>query len=342
MRATVLFLVSVSVTIGVSKPAHAQPAPDFYAGKQITLIVGAGAGGAYDQMGRLMARHLGRHIPGHPTIIVQNMPAAGSMVATNHIYATAPKDGTVIALVQRAMMLARLTNPAGARFDIEKLGFIGSLNSETSVTVAWHTAPHKNARDLLDRELIVGANAGADPETTPKIYNALLGTKFKIVTGYTGTTEINLAIERGEVQGRADWAYTSLKATKPDWLRDKKITLLMQGALHSEPELVDVPNALDLVRNEDDRKVMELYFTQKTVARPVIAPPGIPAERLALLRRAFVALARDQEFLSEAIRTGVEVGPISGDEVTRVVGLIAATPADIAERFARATGHSTP
>jgi hypothetical protein len=324
------------VIVGWTHAVSAQPAPDFYAGKQITMIVGAGVGGAYDQMARVMARHLGRHIPGSPTIIVQNMPAAGSIAATNYLFGSAPKDGTVIAVIQRSMMLAKLTYPGGVRFELDKLNWIGSLNREIALTVAWHTAPHKTARDLFEKELIVGAIAGAEPETTPRLYNSLLGTKFKIVTGYTGTTELNLALERGEIQGRADWAFSSLKATRPDWLRDRKVTLLMQGAVGHEPELKDLPSALDFIRNEADRKVMELYFSQKTVARPVIAPPGIPLDRLALLRRAFMELAGDKEFLGEALRSNVEVGPISGEDVGRIVAQIAATPADIAERFAKA------
>lgn len=323
-----------------AKPAAAEPA--FYAGKTVTLIVGAGVGGAYDQLGRLMARHIGKHIPGNPAIVVQNMPAAGSIAATNYIFSTAPKDGTVIALIQRGMLLAKLIHPSGVRFDIAKLGWIGSLSSETAVTLVWHTAPHKAAKDLFDRELIVGANAGADPETTARLYNSLIGTKFKIITGYDGTTQITLAIERGEVQGRADWAWGSLKSVKSDWLRDKKVTLLLQGALRNEPELGDVPNALDFVKTAEDRKVMELHFTQKTAARPVIAPPDMPAGRLATLREAFMALARDPDFRAEGEKARMEIAPISGDEMDRVVALIAATPAAIAERYKLAFGAAQP
>jgi hypothetical protein len=238
------------------------------------------------------------------------------------------------------MMLAKLTYPSGVRFDVEKFNWLGSLNSEVALTVAWHTVPHKSAKDLFDKELIVSGIAGADPEVTPRLYNALLGTKFKIVTGYTGTAQMMLALERGEVQGRADWALSSIKAVRPDWLRDRKITLLMQGALHNEPALKELPNALDFIKNPDDRNVLELYFTQKTVARPVVAPPGVPAERAAVLRTAFMALAQDQDFLAEAARTNVEVGPISGDEVARIVALIAATPPDIAERYAKASAQA--
>jgi hypothetical protein len=325
--------VAVVVGIGCAWPAAAE---DFYAGKQMNLIVGAGVGGGYDLQARLTARHLGKHIPGHPSIIVQNMPAAGGIQATNYIYSGAPKDGTMIALVQRGMLLAKLTYPQSVRFEIDKLNWIGSLNSEVAVTVSWHTSPHKTARDLFDTELIVGAIPGVDPETTPKIYNSLLGTKFKVVTGYNSTAQIALAIERGEVAGIGDWSWSSLKVMRPDWVRDKKVTLLMQGALKNEPELPNLPNALEFVKNDSDRKVLELHYTQKTAARPFIAPPGVPSDRIAILRRAFMALATDAEFLAEAERTKLEVAPISGEEVDKIVALISSTPPDIAERFAKA------
>ena len=314
----------------------------FLCRQELTLIVGAGLGGGYDLQARLVARHLGKHIPGNPTIIVQNMPAAGSIAATNYMFSTAPKDGTAIALVQRGMLLAKLTYPAGVRFDIEKFDWLGSLNSETAVTVAWHTAPHKTAKDLFDKELIVGGIAGVDPETTPRLYNSLIGTKFKIVTGYNSTAQIALAMERGEVQGIGDWSWSSLKAVRPDWLRDKKITLLMQGALQNDPELGDVPNALDFVKNDADRKVMELHFTQKTAARPVIAPPGVPA---GAARHAAPRVRRrsrtDQDFLAEAregqhgIRARFRRGGRQGRRADRV------DPAGIAERYAKAFAPET-
>jgi hypothetical protein len=310
-------------------------ADDFYAGKQITFIVGAGVGGGYDLQARVTARHLGKHIPGKPAIVVQNMPAR--IAAANHMFNTAPKDGTTIALIQRGMLLAKLIYPSGTRFEIEKFNWLGSLNSETAVTLAWHTAPHKTAKDLFEQELIVGGITGVDPETTPKLYNSLIDTKFKVVTGYNSTAQIALAIERGEVQGIADWSWSSIKAVRPDWLRDKKVALLMQGALRKDPELADLPSALDFIKNDADRKVMELHFTQKTAARPVIAPPDVPADRVAVLRKAFAALAHDKEFLAEA-EGKIEFGLVPGEEIDKVVALIAATPPDIADRYAKAFG----
>ena len=326
----------VAATLWTTTPAVAQSVAEFYAGKQISFIVGASPGGGYDTQARLVARHVSKHIAGNPTIVVQNMPAAGSLAATNYIYNVAAKDGTVIALVMRGMLLIKNWNPAAVRFDLGRLNWLGSINSEVAVTAAWHTAPLKSAQDLFERELIVGGTAGVDPETTPRLFNALIGTKFKIINGYPGTTEIILAMEKGELEGIADWSWSSMKVARPDWLRDKKITLLMQAALQKEPELADVPSALDFVRNDADRKVMELYLTQKAVARPVIAPPGIPADRLAALRDGFSALAKDNEFLADAKRTQLEVAPISGAAVDKVISLITSAAPETAERLGKA------
>jgi hypothetical protein len=312
----------------------AAAAEDFYAGKQITIIVGAGPGGGYDLQARVAARHLGRHIPGNPTIIVQNIPSR--IAAANHMFSTAPKDGTMIALLQRGILLAKLIYPSGVRFEVESFRWLGSLNSETAVTLAWHSAPHKAAKDLFEQELIVGGITGVDPETTPRIYNGLIGTKFKVVTGYNSTAQIALAIARGEVHGIADWSWSSLKAVRPQWLADKQVTLLMQGALKNEPELGSLPNALDFIKNDADRKVMELHFTQKTAARPLVTPPEVPADRVGLLRRAFEALAQDKEFLAEMDKAKMEFGFVPGTEVDKVVAQIASTPPEVAERYARA------
>jgi len=333
-RAIVRLVCAVALAAVSSHPAAAE---DFYAGKQITLIVGAGVGGGYDHQARLVARHLGRHIPGNPAIIVQNMPAAGSLAATNYMYSTAPKDGTTIALIQRGMLLSKLTYPGGTRFEIDRFRWLTSLNSEVAVTLSWNaTSPHRTAQDLFAKELIVGGIVGVDPETTPRLYNSLIGTRFKVVNGYNSTAEIALAVERGEVQGMGDFSWSSLKVVRPQWLREKTVSLLMQGALTSDPELSALPNALDFVKSAADRKVLELHFTQKTAARPIISPPGVPAERVAMLIAAFKALAKDQEFLADAEKTKQEIGLVPSEEVEKVVALIVSTPPEIAERYAKA------
>lgn len=327
----------IAATIALTAVAPAAAQPDFYAGKQITFIVGAGVGGGYDLQARTTARHLGKHIPGNPTVVVQNMPAAGSLAATNFMASTAPKDGTTIALIQRGMLLAKLTYPAGVRFELEKFGWIGSLNSEVAVTLSWNaTSPHRAAKDLFEKELIVGGIVSVDPETTPRLYNSLIGTKFKIVSGYNSTAQIALAIERGEVQGIADWSWSSFKAVRPTWITDKKVSILLQGALQNDPELTGLPNALDFIKSPSDRQVMELHFTQKTAARPVIMPPGVPPERLEMLRRAFAALGQDKEFLAEVAKSKLEFNFVPGEAVDKVVALIVATPPAIAERYAKA------
>jgi Tripartite tricarboxylate transporter family receptor len=318
--------------------ATAQSVSDFYAGKQITLIVGASTGGGYDTQARLVARHLGKHIPGNPIIIVQNMPGAGSLAATNYIYNVAPKDGSVIALVQRTMLLIKNWKPQSIRFDVVRLNWIGSINSEVAVVAAWYTAPHKSVKDLFEKELIVGGVTGADPEITPRLLNAVLGTRFRIINGYPGTTEIALAMEKGELQGIGDWSWSSIKAARPDWLRDKKITLLMQAALNKEPELGNLPSALDFVTDEADRKVIELYLTQKMLARPIIAPPGIASERLALLKNAFAALAQDKHFLADAESARLEVAPIWGEAVDRIIRQISSASPEITARLGKVIG----
>ena len=207
------------------------------------------------------------------------------------------------------------------------------------MVAAWHTAPHKSAKDLFEKELIVGGVTGADPETTPRLFNAVLGTRFRIINGYPGTTEIALAMEKGELEGIADWSWSSIKTARPDWLRENKITLLMQAALNKDPELGNLPSALDFVRGDADRKVIELYLTQKMLARPIIAPPGIAPERLAVLKNAFGALAQDKDFLADARSARLEVAPIWGEAVDKIIRLISSASPDTAKRLGRAIGE---
>ena len=333
MRLTVFAAVVASFA---PAPAAAQPAADFYKGRQMTLIVGSTTGGGYDTQARLVARHIGKHIPGNPTVVVQNMPAAGSLAATNHMFNIAPKDGSVIALVQRGMLLIKNWNPSGVRFDLGKFNWIGSVNSEVALAVSMANAPVKSAEELFKTEVITGATNGIDPEITPRLLNALIGTKFKIITGYPGVTEIVLAMERGEVQALADWSISSIKVARPTWLAEKKINLLMQIALERHPEFAQVPFALDFVKNEADRRVMELYLTQKTVARPVLAPPGVPADRVASLRTGFAALAKDEAFLADGRKAKLDVAPVSGAEVDKVIALITSASAETAARLQKA------
>jgi tripartite-type tricarboxylate transporter receptor subunit TctC len=329
-------LLMAGVFTLAATPAPAQSVAEFYGGKQITMIVGSTPGGGYDTQARLLSRHISRHIPGNPTVVVQNMPAAGSLAATNHLFNIAPRDGSTIALVQRGMLLIKHWNPAQVRFDLGKFNFIGSINREVALAVARDDAAVKTADQLFTTELITGATSGIDPEITPRLLNALIGTKFKLVMGYPGVNEIVLAMERGEVQALADWSISSLKTARPTWLAEKKINVLMQIALEKDKEFAHVPFALDFVKNDADRAVMQLYLTQKTIARPVIAPPGVPADRVEALRSAFAALAADQQFLADAAKAKLDVAPVPGPEVDKVIAMITSASEETAQRLQKA------
>ncbi len=330
------FLLALAAMMAcASAPAQA----DNWSGKQVKFIVGSAPGGGYDHLARLAARHLGRHMPGEPVFVVQNMPTGNSIAAANFIANIAPRDGTHVALLQRGMLLAKMFNPTAVQFDIEKLNWIASLNSETGLVLAWSTSTHMNAQDLFERELIVGAQTGVDPEISPRIFNALLGTKFRIVTGYQGTTGAGLAMERGEVQGIGDWSWSSLKAQRPQWIERKQVRILLQSALERDKELPDVPNALDFVKTDIDRQALQLYFTQKTVARPVVAPPGVAPDALADLRKAYLALADDKTFLDEAEKANVEVALLSGEAVEKVVAMVTGASPQVRERLIDAMKH---
>ena len=323
-------------TFCIATPAMAQSVADFYRGKQVLLIVGAASGGGYDAQGRLLARHMSKHIPGNPTVIVQNMPGAGSLQATNYLYNIAAKDGTVFGLVQRDMLIARSMNPEGARFEVDKFNWVGNLASEIGV-VAWHTSPIKTADDLFKTEMIIGGTGPTiDTETSARLMNALIGTKFRIITGYTGTTEVLLAMERGEVMGLGDWSLSNIRSRNAAMLRDGKIRLLMQTTLKKVPDLPDVPLTLDYVKNPEDRQVMEAFLSQKAVARPLLAPPGIPAERIKALRTAFMATAADPEFIQDAEKSRIEVSPTSAEEVERVIDYIGKVPPKVMQRLKEA------
>jgi tripartite-type tricarboxylate transporter receptor subunit TctC len=316
----------------------ADPAADFFAGKQISLLIGTTAGGGYDVYGRALARHIGRHIPGQPSLIPKNMPGAGGLALANHLYNRAPADGTEIATVQNGLAFEKLfqtLSPDGknALFDATKFGWIGSITQTVFVTVTWHDAPVKTLQDAIANEAVLGASAtSSDSYVLAILSNNLLGTKFKVVHGYAGAAEVDLAVEKGEVQGQAGKDWTTLTSTRPQWIRDKKINIIVQLGMKPHRDLPSVPLAIDHARTPDDRRVMELVFAKFGMSRPFLAPPGIAPERLEVLRRAFDATMKDPLFLAEAEKLGMEVDPVSGDNVQALVTRIMATPADLAQR----------
>lgn len=319
--------------LGLGTPAAAQDdVAAFFQGKTLRLIVGIGVGSGYDINARLLARHLAAHIPGQPTIIVQNQPGAGSLTMTNALYNTGPFDGTVMGASFNGMPTTPLLQPAGVRFDPVKLNWLGSTNRETQVTYVWHTVPVQSLDELKTRELVIGAQApGSTQYDYPMLVNHLFGFKFKVVTGYQSTSKINLAMESGEVQGTlANWS--TLKALSSNWLAEQKIRIIAQWALKKHPELPDVPLALDLAKTEADRQALQLALARLEYGRPFFLPPGVPAARVETLRRAFDATMKDPAYLAEADKLKIDVDPLSGEEVAALVERVSRTPADTVAR----------
>jgi tripartite-type tricarboxylate transporter receptor subunit TctC len=318
--------------------ASAQSVAEFYAGKTVTIVVGSDVGGGYDTNARLLGRHIGRFIPGNPTVIVQNRPGAGSIIAANYIYSAAPKDGTVIGMVQRGIPLFKLTNQPGVQYDPEKFTWIGNMSSEAGVVMVSQSSPAQKLEDLFSKEVVVGGSgAGAENETGPRLLNAILGTKFKLVSGYKSQTEALLAMDRGEIAGIGSMSWPTLKTNRAEDYKTGKIKVLLQNGLKRDKDLPDVPLSLELTKNDADRQALEFYFTQNTIARPIVAPPGVPADRAAALRAAVIAMGKDKEFRDDAAKIGLDADPIGGEEVQRVVEKLVQTPADVVKRVSDAT-----
>ena len=331
------FLAAAAAGMGSSAPARADTVADFYKANPVTIVVGFGVGGGYDVYSRALTRHMGRHMPGGPSMLVRNMPGAGSMAAANYIYNNAPKDGSQFATFSRSIPSQPLFDSAGVQFDAQNLNWIGSPASEVSVVFAPSDKKFRTIDDLRTREMAVPASGlGADSAVYPLVINALLGTRMRIVTGYQGSGDFMLAIERGEVDGMGGSSISTLRSTRPQWLKEKKIDLILQIALRKHPDYPDVPLALDFVKDPDDRKVMELIFSRQEIAFPYAAPPGLPADRLAALRKAFNDTLRDTAFVQEAEKMGLEVSPISGDDVLKIVQANYATAPALVERASKA------
>ena len=316
-------LAPLSLLVFAGCAAATEPPGRFYEGKVLTLLVGSEAGGGYDAQARLLARHIGDHIPGHPAVVVQNMPGAGGLTAANFFANAAPKDGTTFSLLYRGALTAKLSTPEAVRFEVGSMNWLGSLASEPGLLIAWRTASVKTAADLLTTELIVGgAGAGNDSETSARLLNAALGAKMRIVSGYPSVNAVTLAMERGEVEGLADWALSNLMLLKPQYVRDHLVNVLLQLGVKRSAQLPDVPTPLELTSSELDRQVLKLYYTPKSVSRPVAAPPGAPPDRVSLLRTAFAQTTVDPAFLADAAATKIPI------DVTPPDGLAAAV-ADI-------------
>ncbi len=321
-------------------PLAAQDAVEqFYKGKQISVIVGSSSGGGYDTYARLLARHFGSAMPGNPTMVVQNMSGAGSNRAAGYIYSVAPKDGTAAAAIFPGAVLQPLLSDAPVSHDPNKLIYLGSANSDVYVCYVRSDAPVKTFKDVLTKELIIGAsNPGATTYDLPLLLNSVLGTKFRIVTGYAGSREMTLALERGEVQGACGIGWTGIETMHPDWFAKDTIRVLVQLSTkgHDDLNKRGVPRAEELAPSEDDKKVIRLVFSQGIFGRPFVLPPGVPAERVAALRKAFVAAFNDKTLRAEADKMQLDVDPMSGDELQKLVADLYDTPPRLVERARQA------
>jgi tripartite-type tricarboxylate transporter receptor subunit TctC len=333
-RPRALLIVLALAVCALPAPAAAQDAvADFYRGKQVSILVGFTPGGSSSLYAQALARHMGRYLPGSPSFIVQHVPGAGGLLLANNVANTVPRDGTAFAITGRTAAIEPLLGNKNAKFDGRQFNWIGTANVEYTTCSLWHTAKVKTLQDAMRIETVVGGS-GADATEVifPKAANKLTGTKFKVVLGYHGSTEILLAMERGEVEGFCGIGWTFLKLRKADWLRDRKINILYQMSLEKHPELPDVPAIIDHARTPDDRKVFEFLFAPQEMGRPFFAPPAVPAERVKALRDAFARTFKDAAFLAEAEKMGVEVQHVGGEQIQALVERIYASPPEVIAR----------
>jgi tripartite-type tricarboxylate transporter receptor subunit TctC len=311
-------------------PGQAQSVADFYRGKTIQLLIGFTAGGNYDLSSRTLARHMGRHIPGNPNIVPQNSPGAGSLRLANLLYNVAPKDGTTIGMVGRGISMEPLLGTDAAKFDSRRFTWIGSVSNETSVCVAWRTSKIKSWSDMLSTPFTVGGQGpGSDDDMFTNMLRNLFSVKARLVAGYPGGNQINLAMERGEIDARCGWSWGAVKTTRYSWVTNKDINLLLQISLQKATDLPDVPLLMDQAMSDRNRQILQAILSRQQMAWPFTAPPGLPKDRADALRAAFDATMRDPEYLAEAKKRGLEVHPMSGTEIDTLIAGLYATPPDV-------------
>ncbi len=326
-------VLAAVLLVAESRPGMAQS--DFSA-KTIRLYIGTGPGGGYDTYGRLVARHLGRHIAGNPAVVPQNMPGASSLTLTNFLFNTAPRDGTAIGIINQAMPTEQYLAIGNTNYDAERFNWIGRVSSAVEMAIVWHTVPVSTIEDVRTRETLMG---GTGPTSStvfvPYLLDNLAGMKFKVVTGFNGTTEIALAMERGEVEGSAT-PLESLTSYRADWVRDRKIRILLQYTALRDAEIPDVPAMVELGRNDEARQILRFYASAADVGRSIVAPPAMPAQSVATLRRAFDEMLADPEFLAEGKRAGIPLKPLSGERLQDMVSRLGNFPSSLVEKARRA------
>jgi tripartite-type tricarboxylate transporter receptor subunit TctC len=317
--------------------ARADSVSDFYKGRNVDVYVGYSTGGGYDIYARMLARHMGRFIPGNPTLVPKNMEGAGSLRLANWLANAGPRDGSVFGTIGRGTSFDPILGQPGAQFTAGDFSWLGSMNQEVSICAAWHDAGIKSFEDLRTKELLVGAVSNNDDTGQfARVINTVLGTKLKIVAGYPGGNDVVLAMERGEVKGRCGWSWSSVLTAHMAWWKEHKIVILVQLALAKHPDLPDVPLVTDLAKNEAQRQMLRMIFARQVMGRPFLAPPGVPAERVAALRKAFMDTMNDKDFLADAAKAKLEINPVDGEKVQALVKEIYATPPEVAKQAAAA------
>jgi tripartite-type tricarboxylate transporter receptor subunit TctC len=333
-----IVLFAALLSGGAREGFAADQVEGFYKGKTLQLLIGFGAGGGYDLYGRAVARHMGRFIPGNPSIVPQNMAGAGSVRAASYLYYAAPKDGTVIGTFSRGIVVDTLIGADKAPFDAQKFGWLGSVTNEVSVCGFSRASGIASFEDMLTKESTVGGSGAADDLAVyPNVLRSVFGAKLKLITGYPGTADILLAVERGELGGLCGWSWSTLKSRSKALYDSKQITVPLQLGLEPHEDLPNVPLVVALTKDPVKSAILRLVFSRQTMARPFAAPPGIPEERLQALRAAFDATMRDKDFLAEARQLDLEVRPVSGADIDTLVANLAATPAEIRKLAAQAS-----
>jgi tripartite-type tricarboxylate transporter receptor subunit TctC len=332
IRRASLAAISAAVIAGAASQAPAQTPEQFYKGKSLDFVIGYPPGGSNDTFGRLVARHLGKYIPGKPNIIPKNTPGAGSFLAVNQIFNVAPKDGSVIGIGAPTLALDEKLGTQGVRFKTAEMSWIGRVDSLINIVFMWKTSPVKTFADATKIEsTLSGTGAGSTVSIYPTVMNNIFGTKFKLVMGYKGSNEAMLAVERGEVEGHST-SWTALKVAHPDWIRDGSVSVLVQFALNRHPELPDIPTAVDLARNDEERAIMRAIMNAAEVGTAFFTTPGVPADRLVALRRAFDAAMKDPDLLSEAQKMRVAVSPMTGEDLQKLVAEVSNLSPELLEK----------
>jgi tripartite-type tricarboxylate transporter receptor subunit TctC len=331
MKRTISAALATAALLTLSATAaRADPVAAFYKGRQIAMILSAGEGGGYASYAHAFAPFFSAHIPGKPKIIIQHLPGAGGIRAMNYLSSVAPKDGSTIGFVHSSVPFAPLFGIEGAKFDPRQMGWIGSINATSAICVAWHTSPIKTWQDLFDKEFIVGGTGvGSQMETFPAMLNKLFGTRIKIISGYKGGHDIYLAMERGEVHGRCGGLVSSIRSTRPDWFPQRKVTVPIQVSLERNSLFPDVPAIVELAKDERTKQVLQLILAPQDMDRPLLTPPGVPAERIAALRAAFHAAVNDPGFIAEASRLQLEINEIPGEKVEQILHAAFALPPEV-------------